>query len=212
MPVLLRRCSPGEAAAMVIGERFVWAHLPKTAGMATARLFKLFPELIVFVDPEDTNDMHTPFSQRAEQIRGKQLAMNFRRLPVWVLSRAQHVARWGIYPDYKPIPIHTPEQLAESSFPDSRILLYTDEGRIRIDRWLRAESLTEDFLGFITDFTEVTEEQRRRVHDLGPVNTHDYDKDVTSWFGPDLIERMYEANPIWAELEREIYGDLYRPG
>jgi hypothetical protein len=194
---------------MVIGERFVWAHLPKTAGMATARLFKLFPELIVYVDPEDTNDMHIPFSQRAEQVRGKLLAMNFRRLPVWVLSRAQHVARWGIHPYYKPIPMDSPEKLAQSSFPDSRILIYTDQGRIRIDRWLRAECLTEDFVGFISEFTDVTPEQMKRVDDMGPVNTHDYDKDVTRWFSPDLIERMYAANPIWAELEREIYGDLY---
>jgi hypothetical protein len=137
--------------------------------------------------------------------------MNLRRLPSWVLSRAQHVSRWGIYPDYKPIPMDTPEQLAESSFPDSRIQLFTDEGRITIDRWLRAESVTEDFLAFISEFTEVTDERRQQVRKIGPVNTHDYDKDVTNWFTPDLIERMYVANPIWAKLEREVYGDLYRP-
>jgi hypothetical protein len=196
---------------MVIGERFVWAHLPKTAGMATARLFKLFPELILFIDPEDTNDMHTPFSQRQEEVRGKLLAMNFRRLPVWVLSRAQHVSRWGIYPDYTPIPMDPPEELASSSFPDSRIKIYTDDGRIRIDRWLRAESISEDFLDFISEFTDVSEERRQQVRDLGPVNTHDYNKDVSDWFTPELIERMYAANPIWAALEREIYGDTYNP-
>jgi hypothetical protein len=197
---------------MVIGERFVWAHLPKTAGMATARLFKLFPELIVFVDPEDTNDMHTPFSERAEELEGKTLAMNFRRLPVWVLSRAQHVARWGIYPDYKPIPMDPPEKLAESPFPDSRIQIFTDEGRIRIDRWLRAESITQDFLDFISEFTDITEERRQQVLDVGPVNTHDYDKDVMNWFTPEMIERMYAANPIWAALEQEIYGNVYPAG
>lgn len=196
---------------MVIGEQFVWAHLPKTAGMATARFFRLFPDLIVFIDPEDTNDMHTPFSERAEQVRGKLLAMNFRRLPTWVLSRAQHVARWGIHPDYKPIPMDPPEKLASSSFPDTRIKLYTDDDRIRIDRWLRAESITDDFLAFISEFTDVTAEQRRQVHELGPVNTHEYDKDLANWFGPDLIERMYAANPRWAALEREIYGDTFRP-
>lgn len=205
----LCRSSPDEASAMVIGERFVWAHLPKTAGMATARLFHLFPELIVFADPEDTNDMHTPFSQRSEQVQGKVLAMNFRRLPTWVLSRAQHVARWGIHPDYTPIPMDSPEELANSRFPDSRIQIYTDEGRIHIDRWLRAESITDDFLAFISELTDVSEEQKQRVRDLGPVNTHDYDKDVTSWFSPVLIRRMYEANPVWAALEKEIYGDLY---
>jgi hypothetical protein len=196
---------------MVIGERFAWAHLPKTAGMATAKLFRLFPELIVFADPDDTNDQHTPFSARFEEIQGKLLAMNFRRLPGWVLSRAQHVSRWGVHPDYKPIPMDPPETLADSPFPDSRIKIFTDEGRIRIDRWLRAESITDDFLAFISEFTDVTDERRRQVEEIGPVNTHDYDKDVSNWFTPDLIERMYAANPVWATLEREIYGDVYRP-
>jgi hypothetical protein len=194
---------------MVVGERFAWAHLPKTAGMATAKLFMLFPELVVFADPEDTNDKHTPFSERREEIQGKVLAMNFRRLPVWVLSRAQHVSRWGIYPDYKPIPIDPPETLADSSFPDSRLELFTDEGRLRIDRWLRTEFMTADFLAFISEFTEVTNERRRQVEEVGPVNAHEYDKDVSNWFGPELIERMYVANPSWARLEKAIYGNLY---
>lgn len=195
---------------MVIGERFAWAHLPKTAGMATTRLFRLFPELVVFADREDNNDMHTPFSARGDELQGKVLAMNFRRLPVWVLSRAQHVARHGIHPDYEPIPMDPPEVLADSAFPDSRIAIFTDGGRIRIDRWLRSESITADFLTFISEFTDVTNERRREVEEVGPVNTHDYDKDVSSWFSSDLIERMYAANPNWARLEREIYGDLFR--
>ena len=195
---------------MVIGERFAWAHLPKTAGMATAKLFKLFPELIVYVDPEDTNEKHTPFSERAEQVQGKILAMNLRRLPLWVLSRAQHVARWGIYPDYVPIPMDPPERLAESSFPDTRIKLFTDDGRFRIDRWLRAEALDEDFMAFISEFTDVTVEKRQQVAALGPINAHDYDHEIATWFGPDLIELMYERNPVWAALERQVYGDIYR--
>ena len=196
---------------MVVGERFAWAHLPKTAGMATAKLFGLFPELVLYSDPEDTNDIHTPFTERADEVQGKVLAMNFRRLPMWVLSRAQHVSRWGIHPDYKPIPMDPPEKLAKSPFPDSRIEIFTDAGRIRIDRWLRAESVTDDFLEFICEFTEVTEERRAQVREVGPVNAHDYDKDVMNWFTPELIERMYAANPRWAGLEREIYGDIYRP-
>jgi hypothetical protein len=196
---------------VVIGERFAWAHLPKTAGKATAKLFGLFPELVLFSDPEETNDIHTSFRDRPELLAGKVLAMNFRRLPMCVLSRAQHVSRWGIHPDYKPIPMEPPEKLAESPFPDTRIEIFTDGGRIRIDRWLRTESLTDDFLAFISEFTEVTDERMGHVREVGPVNTHDYDKDVMSWFTPDLIERMYEANPAWADLEREIYGDVYRP-
>jgi hypothetical protein len=195
---------------MVIGEQFAWAHLPKTAGMATVELFQLFPELIVYGDFEDTNEKHTPFRDRAGQVQGKLLAMNLRRLPFWVLSRAQHVARWGIYPDYQPIPMEPPEKLAESSFPDSRIQLFTDDGRFRIDRWLRAELLDEDFVSFISEFTEVGDDRRQRISDLGPVNAHEYDHDPANWFSPRQIDTLYSRNPIWAALEREVYGDLYR--
>ncbi len=190
---------------MVIGERFAWAHLPKTAGSATTELFRLFPELIVSGDFEDTNDKHDPFAARADAIRGKTLAMNLRRLPAWVLSRAQHVARWGIYPDYQPIPMATPDELATSSFPDDRLSLYTDNGRFMIDHWLRAEWLSEDFLLFISEFTELTEEQRKAVRELGPVNTHEYEHQTERWFTAEQIATLYERNPVWAALERQLY-------
>jgi hypothetical protein len=196
---------------MVIGERFAWAHFPKTAGSATTELFRLFPEVVVSGDFADTNDKHAPFAEREEEVRDKTLAMNLRRLPFWVLSRAQHVARWGLWPDYEPIPMATPEELSASSFPDERLSAYTGDGRFGIDRWLRAESLHEDFLAFISEFAEVTDERQAEVRSLGAVNTHDYDHRIERWFTAGQINTMYKSNPIWARLERELYGDLYRP-
>jgi hypothetical protein len=196
---------------MVIGERFVWAHLPKAAGSATDRMFRLFPDLVEFADVQDTNDKHTPFAQRREMIGDRLLAMNIRRLPAWVLSRAQYVARHGIYPDYEPIPIGTPQELAESGFPDSRIEIYTDGGKLEIDRWIRTEHLTDDFLRFVSEFTAVSEEQARGVAAIGPVNAEEYDHRVETWFTPEQIRLMYERNPLWARLEAQIYGALYEP-
>ena len=160
---------------MVIGRDFAWAHLPKTGGDATLAMFRLFPDLIEFADPDDTNDKHAQFHARAQQIRGKLLVMNFRRLPSWVLSRAQHVARRGLYPDYQPQPMGTADELAESSFPDSRIVLYTGEGRFHPDRWLRMETLAEDFLDFISDFRALSDDERERVRAIGAVNQAEYD-------------------------------------
>jgi hypothetical protein len=195
---------------MVIGERFAWAHFPKTAGSATTELFRLFPEVVVSGDFADTNDKHAPFAEREQEVRDKTLAMNLRRLPFWVLSRAQHVARWGSWPDYEPVPMATPEALSTSSFPDERLSAYTLDGRFGIDRWLRAESLHEDFLAFISEFADVTEERQAEVRALGAVNTHDYDHRIERWFTADQIDTTYRSNPIWARFERELYGDLYR--
>jgi hypothetical protein len=197
---------------VIIGETFAWAHLPKAGGSATTELFRLFPELIVFGDFEDTNAKHTPFRERAAKVNGKTLSLNIRRLPFWVLSRAQHAAHLGVWPEYKPIPMGTSEELSESSFPDSRIAIFTDRGRFEIDQWLRMEQLADDFLAFISRFTEVTDEQRERVLSLPPVNTHEYDHEIASWFTDEQVERMYERNPVWASLERAVYGDLYAIG
>jgi hypothetical protein len=196
---------------MVIGEKFAWAHLPKTGGDATLELFLLFPELIVFADVKDSNVKHTRFSERESEVAGKTLVMNLRRLPFWVLSRAQHVSRWGVHPDYTPIPMASAQELSESAFPDNRLALYTDSGRFEIETWLRMEHLAEDFIGFVGGLMAVSDEQRSRALQLPPVNTHDYDHEVESWFTPEQIALMYERNPVWAQHEKRLYGDLYEP-
>ena len=87
---------------MVIGRRFAWAHLPKTAGDATLAMFAAVPGLVQFADPVDSNDKHMPFFGREPEVAGKLLVMNIRRLPDWVFSGAQHKARHGVFPDYRP--------------------------------------------------------------------------------------------------------------
>jgi hypothetical protein len=197
---------------VVIGAGFAWAHLPKTGGDATLAMFGLFPDLVEFADPHDTNDKHASFRDRAAEIRGKLLVMNIRRLPAWILSRAQHVSRRGIHPDYEPIPMATPDELANSPFPDSRLMLYTDEGRFWPDRWLRMESLAGDFADFVSSMREVSDTERGRVEGLGPVNSAEYDHELEGWFTAEQIRRMYLNNPSWATLEQEQYGSLYREG
>jgi hypothetical protein len=76
---------------------------------------------------------------------------------------------------------------------------------------MRMESLAGDFLSFITQFTEVTEERRHLVQNLDPVNALTYDHEIDHWFTPDQVRTMYERNPVWAGIERELYGGLYEP-
>jgi hypothetical protein len=193
---------------MVIGERFAWAHLPKTGGMATERMFRLFGPLVVFADPDNTDEKHATFRARRRMLNDKLLAMNLRRLPFWVLSRAQYVSREGIWPDYEPIPMAPAQELAESSFPDSRIHLYTDDGRFAIQRWMRTEFLAEDFLRFVSEFTDVSDEQRAGVLSLGEVNSQDYDHRLETWFTAEQVRTMYERNPAWTAIEEELYGEV----
>jgi hypothetical protein len=192
---------------MVIGEKFVWCHLPKTGGDATLASFQLFPELILFADTRDTERKHALFRDREDELPGRLLVMNMRRLPTWLLSRALHLARNGKPPDYKPMRMESPHEMAESSIADLRLSNSTDDGRFTIDRWLRMEFLTQDFLSFVSEFAEVTEEARQRVLELGLVNAKDYDHDLSHWFTEEQISKIYRNNPVWASIERQLYGD-----
>jgi hypothetical protein len=188
---------------VVIGEKFAWGHLRKTGGDATLALFQIFPQLIHTADPDHREDKHRPFAEREEQIEGKLLACNIRRLPSVVLSWSHHVNHWGH--KGRPAPMRSPHEMSESSKPDAWLTEMTDNGRFQIGWWLRWENLADDFVEFVSQFTVVTEEHRSRITELGRINALRYDHDVSHWFSEDQIARLYENNPVWAAAEQEAY-------
>jgi hypothetical protein len=192
---------------MVIGEKFVWAHLPKTGGDATLAMFELFPDLVEFADSRFTDQKHAMFRVREEALPGRLLVMNIRRLPSWALARAIHRSRHGGLPELQPMRMGSPHEMAVSSFPDLRLSTCTDDGRFQIDRWLRMEFLAEDFLAFVSEFTEVDEETKKKVLELGPINAQKYDHDLADWFTEEQIAQMYRNNPVWAAFEKHAYGN-----
>lgn len=197
---------------MVIGKTFAWAHMPKTAGDMTLRLFHMFPQLLVHADPRNTNDKHARFRDRNPEIKGKSLLLNIRRLPSWMLSYAHHKARRGLYPEYTPLSMDSPYQMAYSDMADRTLHAYTDGGRYTIDRWLRAERIVDDFLVFAESLIEIDVEQMKRIEGTEPVNTNSYDKELDHWFTPRLVEQMYARNPTWAAIEAQVYGNLVTLG
>ena len=193
---------------MVIGEQFAWGHLQKTAGDATLGLFRLFPDLVLYSDPRNVEEKHSSFASRAADVDGKLLAANFRRLPDWTLSWAQHRARYASRPDGKPVSMNSPHQMVEVPRADKRLAILTGEGRYHIDRWIRMERLADDFIAFVSELTEVTEADREQIAASEPVNALEYDHDIAHWFTPEQIRRLYRNNPLWASVEERVYGDL----
>lgn len=200
---------------MVIGDRFAWAHIPKTGGDATLALFEaVIPDLIVEADSvNDRGKKHQGFEARDPEIcRKPLLAANIRRLPSLQLSRTHHRFRHGSRPDYRPLPMASPEEVASSDGPDRLLRRYSCEGRLRIDVWLRLEHLREDFVAFVSRFRPLADEELTHARHAAPKkNIADYDHDVTHFFTRSQIERLYENNPLWASIEREVYGDLAIP-
>jgi hypothetical protein len=193
---------------MVIGDRFAWAHLPKAGGTATVAMFNAFEGLVRFADSPDEVDAHARFGERREQVEGKLLVLNIRRLPAWVISRAHYVSRHGVHPRFEPIPMPPRDDLAASSFPDERLALFTDRGRLEIDRWLRVESLAADVIEFVSELRDVRDDERAHVMDVGRVNALAYDREVSRWFTPVQLEQLYRSNPAWAAVEERVYGGV----
>jgi hypothetical protein len=193
---------------MVIGKDFAWAHMPKTGGNATHTLFSLFPQLVTKVDDIDRHDKHKSFADCQQAVQGKELILNIRRLPSWILSVAQHFSRHGAYPDYKPLPMWSKEQMIEHRRADEMIEQFTAKGRLKVRRWFRMENLNADFLDYVSLKTEVPESQRAGILNFRKMNANEYDHDLGQWFAADDIRRLYRNNPRWAAVERKAYGNL----
>jgi hypothetical protein len=192
---------------MVIGHHFAWGHLGKTGGNCTLALFRLFPRIVITSDNTNTPMKHATFKMRESQVCGKRLVLNLRRLDAWTLSFAQHRSKYGRPPDHRPTPMWSPDEMADCTLADQMLSNFFDGGRFKIDRWLRTEFLTSDFLSFVSELTEIKPYEREVALRLGKINAGDYDHDLQKWLTPEQRERLYRNNPIWAELERELYHD-----
>jgi hypothetical protein len=194
---------------VIIGQGFAWGHLGKTGGHTTWELFQLFPETIVFADRLGHERQHTPFPARLSKIQGKDLALNIRRLPSWMLSFHMHVAKFGDYPDYRPRPMVSPHEMALSDVADRQLAEFTDHGRLEIDQWLRTEHLLDDFLSFISRYVDVSPERRSRIASFEQKNVGEYDRRLPHWFSSAHVALMYKSNPGWAAIEQKIYAESW---
>src|SRR5436190_17533896 len=111
---------------MVIGEKFAWAHLPKTGGNATLTFFRVFRGLIQFADPAGTNDKHLNFLLREKIVAGKVLAVNIRRLPAWMLSHARHESELL---HGKKMPMPSAEEISRRTLGDKKLKYMTADGK-----------------------------------------------------------------------------------
>ena len=144
---------------MIIGERFGWAHLPKTGGTAALWMFRQFPEWA----GGHTGTKHSTFAEHESELDGKTLVSNLRRLPDWVLSWSQHRAAKAYKPDGMLPPMHSPWEMAEGQRADYWLGILLDGGRFRVEQWLRMENLADDFLAFVFGYARAIVVHRQAV-------------------------------------------------
>lgn len=199
---------------MILGERFVWAHVGKTGGDAVRSLFAVVDDLVVHMDDPAERRKHHTFSERgAEALQRPIRALNLRRLPGWQLSMVQHRARHGPFEGREPGQLAPPDQVIARSQGDSELVpyLFHDGQPLEIHHWLRMEHLRDDFLAFVSSLRRISRWERWRITRAATKPPGRYDHNVDSYFTPAQIRRLYAANPVWAETEWKVYGDLALP-
>jgi hypothetical protein len=149
-----------------------------------------------------------PFFAREAEVSGKLLVMNIRRLPAWALSGAHHRAVHGVFPDYRPTTLESPEEITSKTDADDLLRWMTDDRRFTVDRWLRAECLEADVLVLLDELGALTEDVARLVRSVGRVNEGTYERELPRRFSAGQVERLYGLNPAWAGIERCVYGGL----
>ena len=84
---------------MIITDKFVWFHLPKTAGTNTRALLQLFysGEIIYNSckksDPFEKRNAHLSKIPKELDDKDRDWIINFRKLPYWLISHINHLAR-----------------------------------------------------------------------------------------------------------------------
>lgn len=218
---------------MIVGDGFVWAHLPKTGGDATAAMFDVVSRIVTERDDPRSQRKHRSIAAAVDDgldLGGRETVCNLRRLPAWLLSSARHQERhyaldadWsllrrglvtsraplGRWHRVTPGPVRDVvyRRWGRTEQVQADVVLERHAG-VGIDRWLRQEHLADDFVEFAAGHAELTTDEVERIRDLGPVNANRYDHDVGDVFGADDLRTLYRANPRWAELERRVYGSL----
>jgi hypothetical protein len=75
--------------------------------------------------------------------------------------------------------------------------------------WLRTEHLAEDFIRVMSEFGPISDEQRDAIRKVRiNVAPNGYERDIWKVFTRDEVKQLYESCPLWASIEKEVYGSL----
>ena len=197
---------------MIVSNKLVWYHLPKTAGTTTDQLFEASGIHLSWKDSQSSYLKHLPPRDHPNceliPFAGKQPVVNFRRLPFWLVSNYQHkIQRMGLQLSIDPMKRGLFWRDRDNQWLPADWWIY----RLGIDTswsFLRVESLKLDFLACLASFEPISLRKQFKVRLVSSRNKSKYNRTLAKWFDSQDLSRIYEANPLWTNLEQQVYGSL----
>ena len=199
---------------MIIGKSFIWLHFPKAAGTTTeSALLQNFngdPSIVFDETGQGMPIWHETIEERERRtgasLAGKDLVANIRRLPAYIVSKVHYTE--SLNPEIR----HTREHLLTGRFMEadgwknSADALLEHYDYTSISHWLRTENLKEDFVSVFGQYLDLTGKDFSALS--RQMNSNDYSRDLAKWYSRREMKRLYRKNPLWAKLERRVYGNL----
>lgn len=194
---------------MIVGDTFLWLHLPKTGGTSMNRLFRERALPGVAVDLDDTPQKHDSVALR--ESRGswrageRQRFITVRRLEHWLISDWLHKRRHVNLPnlDFEPV--------RSGLFYSLRL------GGIWVsaDWWLQYFEVVEEVTAL--RLMHLTADLNTKMLPLLPPGTAPFkalprenakpsDQSSTRAFSAQDLQRITAANPRWSALQQQLYG------
>ncbi|MFK7974599.1 MAG: hypothetical protein AB8C02_00595 [Halioglobus sp.] len=199
---------------MVIGKSFIWLHFPKCAGTTTTHALTEYFEAdpsIAFDDLSQEKPLwHETVAERERRLgislADKKVLANIRRLPTYIVSKIHYTEKRN------PAIRHNRQHLLNGQFMESEGFENSADNLLKhydaknIDRWIRTEYLKEDFVSAFSPYLDLTGKDLSVLEDQRNANI--YSRDLAKWYSRREMARLYRKNPLWAKLERKVYGNL----
>ena len=193
---------------MLISDRFIWLHLPKTGGASTARLFRKLNISGIAVDPDHVDNKHESIESRLNGFNteiGKEIIITSRRLASWLLSDWHHkTKKMGLTLPFNPVKC--------GLFYSLRL----GGTWVSADYWIHYFNATA--CTHVVRLEHLEEDSNRYVLPLLPQgiqalrfprsNTNKYSHKIEDFFGKTDLKIIYQNNPAWTAWENKVYGSL----
>ena len=180
---------------MVVSERLIWLHIPKTAGDATLQMFQQLSHPWRILDPHTDPQKHGTLADAYDARRARSPApslINLRRLPEVLVSYFHHMQRHGAGAAVRQADVPSANcasrstSTTSSSTPKPRPTTGSSTStwaEREADHYLRVSDLAESFLEVVGRHHEIDPEMRDRVRSIR-ANVGSYERRGRDWLVP----------------------------